>query len=470
MSGILIAGAFLAGLLVYDAHLGLLGALISIGIAVCVCIVKPDWPTVAVALICLVCVGFGFCRASGEEPSRLPDAIASRHQFSGRVLGVPRPTASGTRAEVQLDDSGGLVVQAQLPPFPVPKQGDLVRFTGDVDVSSRTPSSSGPRVTIWARSVEITGSRARTWQRARTAIADKASGRLTMSVPLPAGALAAGILIGDDSALTSRERDQFRAAGLSHITAVSGWNIALVTGLLMLLHGHIPLALTPRIVLGIVAIWIYTYLTGSEPSAVRAAVMGSICLFAIWRGRPRDTLTILLWAIAAMLVIQPVTRHSLGFQLSVFATLGLVLAMPLMAKCPGWAALILVPAIAEISVAPVLLHELGQYSLVSPLANLIVAPLIVPLAAASAATVTMSFVSLTAGRIIGVLPWLLGKPIIGVAAFSSSIPLVSGHTPYLSWNAMVMVYGLLALAVLGSSWLVSRVERIDEDLRSPVRP
>lgn len=462
MTGIYLAGSFLAGLLLRDARAGWLGAAVLMAVAVVCCLIRPNRTTVYVSGICLVMLGLGYWRGSsgtGEAPPRLDAHL----RYTGQVLDVPRATSSGQSARIRLDHPANLIVLAQLPPIPLFSQGDVIRFSGDISPTSPSTAPARALMATWARNVVVIGNRATWWQRLRTAASGRAVATLTSSIPLPAGALASGVLIGDDSALTNQERDQFRAAGLSHITAVSGWNIALVTGLMMLLHGRIPLPRTPRIGLSILGIWSFTYLTGSEPSAVRAAVMGSLCMIAIWRGRPRDTLTILLWAIALMLFIQPLTRFSLGFQLSVFATLGLVLSMPLMSRCPSWLAPLLVPATAELSVAPVLLHQLGQYSLISPLANLLVAPLIVPLAAGAGATLVAGTVSITAGQAIGFAPWLLGKLVMEVAGLAASIPGGSGKTPLLSSGAMALTYAVLALTYFGCRGLMQEEDQTSRE-------
>ena len=113
------------------------------------------------------------------------------------------------------------------------------------------------------------------------ALADRTITRL---LPQPKSALLAGILLGDDSALPRNVSDAFRATGITHIIAVSGFNVAIVSSLLVKLLGRI-LRARFAIPLAMLAVTGYTLLTGASPSVVRAAVMGGIGMIGPLLGR-----------------------------------------------------------------------------------------------------------------------------------------------------------------------------------------
>ena len=153
------------------------------------------------------------------------------------------------------------------------------------------------------------------------ALADRTIARL---LPQPESALLAGILLGDDRALPQNVSDAFRATGITHIIAVSGFNVAIISGLFIGLLGRL-LRARFAIPLAILAVAGYTLLTGASPSVVRAAVMGCFGMIGPLLGRRQSGPNSLLFTAAVMCLFNPALPGDLSFQLSFGATLGLVL-------------------------------------------------------------------------------------------------------------------------------------------------
>lgn len=153
------------------------------------------------------------------------------------------------------------------------------------------------------------------------ALADRTITRL---LPQPESSLLAGILLGDDRALPAKVADAFRATGITHIIAVSGFNVAIVSGLFVKLLGRL-LRARFAIPLAMLAVAGYTLLTGASPSVVRAAVMGGIGMIGPLLGRSQVGVNSLAFTAAVMCLFNPALPGDLSFQLSFGATLGLVL-------------------------------------------------------------------------------------------------------------------------------------------------
>ena len=135
-----------------------------------------------------------------------------------------------------------------------------------------------------------------------------------------------GLLIGDDSALTYESQEAFLVTGTTHITAVSGANFAILVTLASMLAGTAGVRRKWSWILVVAAaIWTYAILVGLPPSAVRAALMASLALLAARFGRIPDFLTLLMVSVMAQLFARPDDLHTLSFQLSVCATLALIL-------------------------------------------------------------------------------------------------------------------------------------------------
>ena len=160
---------------------------------------------------------------------------------------------------------------------------------------------------------------------------------LVNAMPVQESSLLSGILLGIDWDIPGYLESAYRATGTVHIIAISGFNIALITGLVIRLFRRIFRPLWAGI-LAIAAILFYTLLVGAEPSVVRAAIMGSLSIPAFYIGRRIIGVYSLTFAAAVMALLNPFLLWDIGFQLSFLATLGLmVLADPLIIMVSGLA-------------------------------------------------------------------------------------------------------------------------------------
>ena len=140
----------------------------------------------------------------------------------------------------------------------------------------------------------------------------------------PEASLLAGILLGVDTGMTPELQEAFKNTGTAHIIAISGFNIAIIAGLFFVIFKNL---FGERLgaVFAILGIIFYTLLVGADAAVVRAAFMGSIALLALQLGRRNNGLTALAAVALLMALINPLVIWDIGFQLSFFATLGLIL-------------------------------------------------------------------------------------------------------------------------------------------------
>ena len=151
--------------------------------------------------------------------------------------------------------------------------------------------------------------------------------RLTINsiLPAPESALLTGILLGINTDLPDEVAAAFQATGTAHIWAISGFNIAIVSGLLVTLLGRLlPRRRLLASLLAIGTVSAYTLLVGANPSVVRAAIMGTVGMFGPLLGRRQNGLNSLTFTAAAMCLFDPSLPWNISFQLSFAATLGLV--------------------------------------------------------------------------------------------------------------------------------------------------
>ena len=253
----------------------------------------------------------------------------------------------------------------------------------------------------------------------------------------PGADLVVGFLVGDIDDLSPVVAEELRWAGLSHYVAVSGSNVALfLVGWWVV---TLPLSLHPatRWAVGLAGLAFFVIVTRWEPSVVRASVMAGMFLVARRAGIVLSGPAVLGLAVAATLLVVPSFATNLGFQLSVAATGGLLAGFS-SGRRGGVAGALRATVSAQVAVAPLLLARVGSVPLVSPLANLVAAPLV------SAATVAGAF-----GAVLG---W---EPVARSAAALAGLVAVVGRAaapfPVLGW------WGFAGVVGLALGWRVRRL-------------
>ncbi|MGC5291080.1 ComEC/Rec2 family competence protein [Micromonospora sp. DT231] len=205
--------------------------------------------------------------------------------------------------------------------------------------------------------------------------------------PLPddPGGLLPGLIVGDTSRLPPSVEEDFQATGMTHLNAVSGSNVAIVVGAVLLLARWGRAG--PWLAVGLcgVALVGFVILVRPSPSVVRAATMGAIGLAALAAGRPRAALPALAAAVTVLVLVDPELAGDPGFALSVLATGGLLLlaapwrdGLRRRGVPPGLAEALAVPAAAQVACGPVVAGISGTVSLVAVPANLLAVPAIAP--------------------------------------------------------------------------------------------
>lgn len=295
-------------------------------------------------------------------------------------------------------------------------------------------------------------------------------------------ALYTGLVVGDDRFQTLSQQSRFRVAGLSHLLAVSGQNVAFVLLVVWPVAGL--LGTWGRMVVIAVALGLFVIVTRAEPSVLRATACAALATWAHLTGRDRSGIRVLVAGVATLLVLDPFLVDSVGFQLSVGASGGiLALAPAMVARMPVQGTMarmvvqpLAVTAAAQIGVSPLLVHYFGPVSLVSLPANLLVGW-------AAGAVMTLG---LTAGVGAGLMARMARGPATGplaetalghvvsvvqfptrvllwwidhVAAWTVRIPL-----PQMDGRDLVMMAGLVVLVVLGPR---SRGPGVEPALRHP---
>ncbi len=366
----------------------------------------------AAAAVLGLALGYGVATIRATEMVGSAEVVVPE-TITGTVVSDPRLGARGSSAVVEWRDLAAQRVETLV----FYSSSEAVGRSDAVEIDGRpVDEQASILIADELRVIDPAGE----FEQRRRAVREATRRRVLSRVPGSNGSLALGLIIGDDSGLTGEERDRLRASGLTHITAVSGSNVALVIVAVAFLLRALNRVGWGWFCVQVVGIIGYVWIVGADPPIVRAAIMGSLILLAHVLGRPSHLFTLLALAGAAMCMHVPETLNSLGFQLSFLSMIGLALAGDLIARTEGVgrkvAVALLSPVGAALLTAPLLAARFGTFSLGTVPANVIVAPLIAPatMGAGIIALVPDGFIS---GEAVGVLVWGLTGIVLSVSSF-----------------------------------------------------
>lgn len=230
----------------------------------------------------------------------------------------------------------------------------------------------------------------------------------------PYAGLLGGILYGARAGVSARLLTDFQRTGLSHVMAISGYNITIMVtalSILMVYAGvrrqHAFWILTGMLIL-------FVIFTGASASVVRAGVMGFLVLLARQMGRASAITRVLVLSASVLVIFNPrIIMYDVGFQLSYLSTVGLVYGLPILEnffeRVPemfGLKEITLSTAAALIATTPLILYQFGRFSLVAPLANLLILPFIPMTMAFGFVALILSFVWIPLGTVFAWVTWV----------------------------------------------------------------
>jgi competence protein ComEC len=412
----------------------------------------------------------GILSGSASGPSALPDGpgpwparVESARISKGFQLATleVRPAGAGRES---------ILCSALVPTYPRLIAGDVVAWSGRIEPLddsdySRYLAARGISATCDARDLSLVrhdDSPAGLLERFRQASGDA----LQRVLPEPEGGLAAAIMIGLRDRVDRDVATAFTAAGVSHIVAISGWNIAIVAATVAaLLRGLASRRRRSALTVG--AIVAYTVFAGASASVVRAAVMAGVALLAAESGRGSRAIVGLAWAVAAMLLVAPAVVGDVGFQLSAAATAGLIAwGTPLTRRLEAHAAWLPGPLreslgislAAQAATLPIALLAFGRLAPIAPAANLVAVPLVPPAMAAGAVSFVAGWLVVAGAPVwltglLALPAWLLLSALVLVVDVAASVPGANATLPFPA-NAVGA-----ALAGLGLWWLNAVLRR-----------
>jgi competence protein ComEC len=258
---------------------------------------------------------------------------------------------------------------------------------------------------------------------------------VSQSLPEPEASLLIGILLGLKTSVLRAQYALFQQSGTVHLIVTSGFKVTVLSGLLAAFATRLVgrrWALAPLLA-GILA---YVVLSGAGPAAIRAGIMGALLVIAPRAGRTYNLYTALAFAALLMSAWSPYVLWDVGFQLSLLGTVGIALSPPLIAaplerllgRIPGGrlgSELLAATIAAELVTLPIQIMNFGQLSLVAPLVNLLVVPLLGTLLVMGVVIGLLGLALPTAGAWVGWVCWPLLWLVYQIIARSAALPFSS---------------------------------------------
>jgi len=295
--------------------------------------------------------------------------------------------------------------------------------------------------------------------------------------PDPEASLIAGILLGEQSGISSQVQEAFRLTGTSHIIVISGFNIAIIAGLFTYLFTHFLGRRWGAVVsaLGIIA---YTLLVGANPAVVRAAILGMLTLLALQVGRRQVGLNSLVFVAALMALSTPTVLWDVSFQLSFAATLGIMLyAEPFtngftkfsarfisLEKAEHLAgpvgAYFLITLAAQLTTLPLMVYYFKRISFSSLIANPLILPAQAPLMILGGLAVLSGMVFQPMGQLFAWTAWPFTAYTIRIVEWLSAIPHGSISLGQIAFPLILLFYSALFMITFTRSHLSSLVSHL----------
>jgi competence protein ComEC len=436
-----------------------------------------------IALISVV-AALALFHYSAMQPAAVPGSVAAFNdgaavEIRGMVTAEPSIGETTQQLRVRVDayrgddgawvETGGSVLVTARP-FPQYKYGDIVELGGELTTPARLDAfdyreylaRQGIGSVSLFPDLRRTGSGGGSdLKRAVISLRRELSRGIEVSMPEPEASLATGILLGNRDAIPDDVTEDFNRSGISHLIAISGANMLLVAAATIAVLWRL-IGRRPAILVSMLVIVLYAVLVGGSPSVLRATVMGVVVLGAQLAGRPGNGFAPLVLTVAVLTAWAPGLADSVSFQLSVFATAGIVLFATPLAEAVGrlrpWlrggiGGLLVeqgsMTLMASIAVLPIMARAFGEVSLVSLPANLLAGPVFVAVIPLSAVSAFAGWMDTDLGRALGEATQLPITVLVTLARIMASPSFAVVRPPFLITFA-------LALGLLGGGRAVMR--------------
>ena len=315
-------------------------------------------------LAIFICFLAGFVRQLVADKKEVGVTIP----FTGRLIEQPHQEGQLTHIDIKTQPASKAVTL-------ITRSITLIEYGDVVQVKAGRVFGSN----VFDAEFEKVGHEAPLFESFIVHIRELVAGGVEKLYPQPYAGLVLGIAFGLDQLIDPTTKELFLNAGIIHIMVASGYNITLLVGILLPLAKWIGIKW--HIIISLLVIVIFVFVTGAGVPIVRAAIMSGGTLFATIVGREKVGYLWLVYSAGCIALINPEAIASVSFQLSFGATLGILLLSSqietLLRFWPGFLRSDLATTLAaQVFTTPVLIYHFGYYQISGLIVNGLILPVV----------------------------------------------------------------------------------------------
>lgn len=344
-------------------------------------------------VICLIFIVIIFFVSPGIIKKRTPEFLLDQGIFEGKIIKEPEFKGDSARLTVKTEIGKILITT---PNYPEYFYGDILKLDGklqipivfeDFNYKNYLAKDKIYYVMYYPKIEILEKDKGNPIFSAILKFKNKITDKIENIMPFPEASILEGVILGNKQIFSEKIKNDLSITGTSHIVAISGMNIVIISNILMFVLIGLGMWRKHAFYFVLVLIFIFILVVGAPASAVRAGIMGAILLYAQKIGRLSNAARIVIFAGTIMLIFNPLLlRYDIGFQLSFLAVLGLIYIKPIFDK---WIEkikkqeqinfllqIITTTIAAQVSVLPILIYNFGKISFISPITNILIVPFI----------------------------------------------------------------------------------------------
>jgi len=417
-------------------------------------------------IICLIFIVVVFFVSPKMLENKIPRSLPGQGIFIGKVIKDPDIKSDNVKLTVQTDKYKILVT---VPNYPEYFYGDVLKINGKIQFPQEFDTFNYKNylakdkiyyVSYYPKTEILDRNQGNKIFSAILNFKNKLTQKVETLMPFPEVSILEGIILGNKQIFSEEIKNNLSITGTSHITAISGMNIVIISEILMVVLIALGLWRKQAFYFVLILIFLFIIMVGAPASAVRAGIMGAILLYAQKIGRLSNATRIMVFAGAIMLIFNPfLLRYDVGFQLSFIAVIGLVYIKPIFDT--WWGKLLKKEYIgsvleiidttiaAQISVLGILVYNFGRISFISPITNILIVPFITLLTIIGIVFVGGVMMSMFLGKIL-IWPAYLGSAyVLRIIDWFSKIPWAAKEVSGVHWfwlaGYYIVLIGLIVL-------------------------
>jgi len=410
-------------------------------------------------IICLIFIG-GVFFISPNLIKKIPQQNFSEGVFIGTVIKEPEIKNGSTKLTLKTEKGKILITTGNYPEY---FYGDVLKIEGNLEEPvvfnefnyKNYLAKEGIYYVSYFPKIEILEKdKGNPIFSAILKFKNKTTDTIEKIMPFPEVSLLEGIILGNKQIFSESLKESLSITGTSHIVAISGMNIVIISEIMMFVLIALGLWRKQAFWFVLAMIFLFILMVGAPASAVRAGIMGAIFLYAQKIGRLSNAGRIMVFAAAIMLVFNPLLlRYDVGFQLSFLAVLGMIYIKPIFdelilkrikkEELNAILQIITTTLAAQFAVLPILIYNFGRISFIAPITNILIVPFITILTIIGLIFIGGAIIWSFLGKIL-VWPAYLGTAyVFKIIDWFSKIPWAAKTINNVHWAFLIGYYILL---------------------------